>query len=154
MIKETITRYLAKDGKEFKENEGLECAWYELMLEGKDNIHFYNENQEPVELTPENFLFEHKLTMEVVYVKFDTDEMAQAYSEFLTQFKEITGNYIGTFDYFIPTEGLYFYDEDAEYWRSWKDEVEWLEAMGRTFQVFKDKPEELPLSFEEVLGEE
>ena len=154
MIKETITRYLAKDGTEFKEDEALKCAWYELMLEGKENIHFYDENQEPVKLTPENDLFEHKLTMEVFYVKFDTDEMAQAYSEFLTQYKEITGDYISTFEYFPPTEDLYFYDAEVEYWRSWKAEMEWLEAMGRTFQVFKDKPEELPLSFEEVLGEE
>lgn len=154
MIKETITRYVAKDGKEFKEDEALKCAWYELMLEGKDNIHFFDENQEPVDLNPENDSFEDELTIKVDYVKIDTDEMAWAYSEFLTQFKEITENYISTFEYFPPEEGLYFYDAEAEYWRSWKAEMEWLEAMGRTFQVFKDKPEELPLNFEEVLEEE
>lgn len=154
MIKETITRYLAKDGTEFKETEALKCAWYELMLEGKENIHFYDESQMPIKLTPESDLFEHKLTIEVDYVKIDTDEMAQAYSEFLTQFKEITGNCVDTFEFLIPAEGLYFFDEEAQYWRSWKNEMEWLETMGRTFQIFKDEPEELPLSFEEVLGEE
>lgn len=156
MKKETITQYVAKDGTTFTENSHLECAWYELMLEGKENIKFWDDEQKPIKLDPTEAVdFLNTFFEAVCFINIETESMAIAFDEFLNEILEVHNESIGVFDYLAVQEGFYFYDGANCEWRHWQSEMESLKVMAETFQLFEFKEEEeLPLSFEEVLGEE
>lgn len=124
---EVITKYIADDGKEFDDED--ECLDYERGIKIHKVYGFRAYDRQGKEIFPKNYVSDmDDFVYDVCYIRVDN---IRGWEEF----EELCNDEFDTYFYdgldSISETGLYFKDDDHDYWVSWDAEYEKLRAIRR-----------------------
>lgn len=122
-----ITKYMADDGTEFDFED--ECLEYELEQKVKGIYGFKAYDCNGKEIKPSNYRDLDCFVSEARYIKV-TD--IKGWNEFSELCEESDVYFYDGMDD-ICEKGLYYYDEDHDYWENWEHEYEKLRAIRRKY---------------------
>lgn len=122
---EVITKYVANDGIEFDDED--ECLEYELKVKVKNIYGFTIYDCNGKEIKPTDYRDLDCFIDEARYIKITDIKGWDAFSE-LCEENDVYFDY-GMDDFY--ERGLYFFDDDHEYWVSWEAEYEKLRNIRR-----------------------
>lgn len=124
-----ITKYLADDGKEFDDED--ECLEYERRQKAKDFYGFkcYDKNGNPLDFR--KYLGDmDEFAWDVKCVKVDD---IKGWNDFENFCKDDCDVYFDNGLDDICEKGLYYYDEDHDYWENWEHEYEKLRIIRKKY---------------------
>ena len=122
-----ITKYIADDGVEFDDED--ECLDYERGIKILKVYGFKAYNRQGKEIFPKNYVKNmDDFKYDVYYLKI---ENIKGWEEFEELCREEFGSYFYDGLDEISEKGLYFKDDDHDYWVSWDYEYEKLRAIRR-----------------------
>lgn len=122
---EVITKYLANDGTEFEFED--ECLDYELKGKIRDIYGFTAYDCNGKEIKPEEYRDLDCFVSEARYIKVTDIKGWDAFSDLCEE--QDVYFYDGMDDFY--EKGLYYFDDDHDYWLSWEHEYEKLRAIRR-----------------------
>ena len=122
-----VTKYIADDGKEFDYED--DCLDYERGLKIKEIYGFKAYDRQGKEIFPKDYVKDmDDFVYDVCYIKVTN---IQGWEEF----EELCNDEFGTYFYDgldeISETGLYFKDDDHDYWASWEAEYEKLRVIRK-----------------------
>ena len=117
-----ITKYIADDGKEFEDED--ECLDYERGLKIHKVYGFRAYDRQGKEIFPKNYVSDmDDFTYDAHYIKVDNVKGWEEFEE-LCNYEFDTYFYDGLDE--ISQTGLYFKDDDHDFWTNWDYEYEKL----------------------------
>ena len=122
---EVITKYVAEDGTEFEFED--ECLDYELKGKIRDIYGFTAYDCNGKEIKPEEYRDLDCFVSEARYIKVTDIKGWDAFSDLCEE--QDVYFYDGMDDFY--EKGLYYFDDDHDYWLSWEHEYEKLRAIRR-----------------------